>query len=265
MASIDRLLKIMARLRDPRNGCPWDLQQTFATIAPYTIEEAYEVADAIERNDLDAMRDELGDLLFQVVFHSQMAHEGQAFSFEDVVAAICDKMERRHPHVFGDASIESAEAQTIAWEEQKRQERAAQHSSVLADVPLALPALTRASKLGKRAAQVGFEWTDVTGALAKLEEEVHELREEIAAGRDQQAVAGELGDVLFCLVNVSRYLKIDAEEALRTTNAKFERRFGYVERRLREQGSTPDQATLEEMDRFWDEGKAQEKRLKTAP
>jgi MazG family protein len=259
MSSIQRLLDIMARLRDPQRGCPWDQQQTFATIAPYTIEEAYEVADAIERNDLDALRDELGDLLFQVVFHSQMAQELAAFDFDAVAATICEKMERRHPHVFGDASIETAEAQTVAWEEQKRRERAAKHASVLADVPLGLPALTRANKLGKRAAQVGFEWPDVTGALAKVEEELRELRQEIGPNVNHAALADELGDVLFCMVNVCRYLKVDPEEALRATNAKFERRFGYVEARLKEQGRTPDEATLEEMDRLWDEGKARER------
>jgi MazG family protein len=257
MSSIDRLLQIMARLRDPQRGCPWDLQQSFATIAPYTIEEAYEVADAIERNDLQALRDELGDLLFQVVFHSQMAREQGAFDFEAVAAAICDKMERRHPHVFGTAKIDSAEAQTIAWEEQKRRERAAKHASVLADVPVSLPALTRANKLGRRAAQVGFEWPDADGALEKLEEEVRELKE-VAQGADRAAIAGELGDVLFCVVNVCRYLGVDPEAALRATNAKFERRFGYVEARLREQGRTPEQVSLEEMDRLWDEGKRRE-------
>jgi ATP diphosphatase len=260
MSSIDRLLDIMARLRDPQRGCPWDVQQSFATIAPYTIEEAYEVADAIERKDLDALRDELGDLLFQVVFHSQMAQEQGAFDFDAVAAAISDKMERRHPHVFADARIEDAEAQTVAWEEQKRRERAQKHASVLADVPVGLPALTRANKLGKRAAQVGFEWPDVTGALEKVEEELRELKQEIGPQMDHKAIADELGDVLFCIVNVCRYLKVDPEEALRATNAKFERRFGYVEQRLRVQGRTPDQASLEEMDRLWDEGKAGERK-----
>lgn len=256
MSSIDRLLQIMSRLRDRERGCPWDLQQSFATIAPYTIEEAYEVADAIERNDLHALRDELGDLLFQVVFHSQLAREQGAFDFDAVAAAICDKMERRHPHVFGTATIETAEAQTIAWEEQKRRERATKHASVLADVPISLPALTRANKLGKRAGQVGFEWPDVNGALAKVEEEVRELKDEVAQGVDRAAIAAELGDVLFSIVNVCRYLDVDPETALRATNAKFERRFGYVEARLREQGLTPEQASLEEMDKLWDEGKA---------
>jgi MazG family protein len=260
MSPIERLLQIMSRLRDPKSGCPWDLEQTFATIAPYTIEEAYEVADAIERHDLHALRDELGDLLFQVVFHSQLAREQGAFDFDAVANAICDKMERRHPHVFGDASVESAQAQTAAWEAQKRRERAAKHASVLADVPVALPALTRANKLGKRAAQVGFEWADVHGALAKLEEEVIELKEEVARNADRKAIADELGDVLFCVVNVCRYLDVDPETALRATNAKFERRFGYVEARLKEQGRTPETASLEEMDRLWDEGKARENR-----
>jgi ATP diphosphatase len=255
MSSIDRLLQIMARLRDPPRGCPWDLQQTFGTIAPYTIEEAYEVADAIEREDPAALRDELGDLLFQVVFHSQMASEQAAFEFDDVVAAICDKLERRHPHVFGDARIDSAAAQTVAWEEQKRLERERSGKSVLADVPLALPALTRANKLGKRAALVGFEWPDVAGALDKLDEELGELRKGLAEQASQAEITDELGDVLFCVVNICRYLGVDPEAALRGANSKFERRFGYVEQRLQEQGRSAREATLEEMDRLWDEGK----------
>src|SRR5262245_28493831 len=259
MSSITRLLDIMARLRDPQRGCPWDLEQTFRTIAPYTIEEAYEVADAIERDDLASLRGELGDLLFQVVFHAQMASERSAFAFDDVVAAICDKLERRHPHVFGEARIDSAAAQTVAWEEQKRLERERASASVLDDVPLALPALTRANKLGKRAALVGFEWPDVAGALDKLDEELGELRKEVAEQAGAAAIANELGDVLFCVVNVCRYLGIDPETALRGANSKFERRFGYVERRLREQGRSAREATLEEMDRLWDEGKEREK------
>ena len=281
MSGIQRLLDIMARLRDPERGCPWDLQQSFKTIAPYTVEEAYEVADAIERDDLASLRDELGDLLFQVVFHSQMAQEQGAFNFDDVANAICDKMERRHPHVFGDASIETADAQTVAWEEQKRRERAEknggrEHASVLDDVPVALPALTRANKLGKRAAQVGFEWSDVHGAIDKLDEEIAEFKAEVRqhvclqadAGEAQPAhesrqherLAAEIGDVLFCVVNVCRYLKIDPELALKRTNASFERRFRYVERGLAARGKTPQQATLAEMDQLWDEGKAQERR-----
>ncbi|HEY0684904.1 MAG TPA: nucleoside triphosphate pyrophosphohydrolase [Steroidobacter sp.] len=280
MSSIQRLLDIMARLRDPKRGCPWDLQQSFKTIAPYTVEEAYEVADAIDRGDLASLRDELGDLLFQVVFHSQMAQEQGAFNFDDVANAICDKMERRHPHVFGDASIETADAQTVAWEEQKRRERAEksggrEHASVLDDVPVALPALTRANKLGKRAAQVGFEWSDVHGAIDKLDEEIAEFKAEVRqhvclqadAGDAQRAhesrqherLAAEIGDVLFCVVNVCRYLKIDPELALKRTNASFERRFRYVEQGLAARGKTPQQATLEEMDQLWDEGKTKER------
>jgi nucleoside triphosphate diphosphatase len=253
---IQRLRSIMARLRNPQCGCPWDVQQTFQTIAPYTIEEAYEVADAIARDDLDDLRDELGDLLFQVVFHSQMAHEGGAFDFDDVANAISEKMERRHPHVFGSATIDDAAAQTVAWEEHKRRERAERGSGVLDNVPVGLPALTRANKLGKRAAQVGFEWPDVTGALDKVEEELAELRTEIRNGAEQQQIAGEIGDLLFSLVNICRYLKIDPEASLRTTNSKFEQRFRYIEQRLHERGKTPDQSTLEEMDALWDEAKA---------
>jgi ATP diphosphatase len=257
---IDRLLEIMQRLRDPRDGCPWDLEQNFRSIAPYTIEEAYEVADAIERDDLSALRGELGDLLFQVVFHSQMAQEQGAFGFDDVARAISEKMERRHPHVFADAKVADATAQTVAWEEHKRRERETSGaSSVLADVPVALPALTRANKLGKRAAQVGFEWPDVDGALDKLDEEIEELRQEVALGADKTDIENELGDVLFCVVNICRYLQLDPETALRRTNTKFERRFGYVEQRLAEQGRRPGQATLEEMDALWDEGKSREK------
>jgi ATP diphosphatase len=255
---IHRLLAIMSRLRDPQTGCPWDVQQDFKTIAPYTIEEAYEVADAIERDDMEDLRVELGDLLFQVVFHSQMARERGAFEFDDVVEAICDKMEQRHPHVFGDARIESAAAQTAAWDEQKRRERAASAQSVLEDVPLGLPALTRANKRGKRAAEVGFEWPDTHGALDKVVEEIDELRAELKGEPDLPAISNEIGDLLFSLVNVCRYLKIDPETSLRNANAKFERRFSYVEQRLKEQGKSPEQATLEEMDRLWEEGKGRE-------
>jgi tetrapyrrole methylase family protein/MazG family protein/ATP diphosphatase len=258
--AIDRLLKLMATLRDPQHGCPWDVKQTFQTIAPYTIEEAYEVADAIERNDLNDLRGELGDLLFQVVFHSQMAREQNAFSFDDVVDAICDKMERRHPHVFGDTKIANAEEQTIAWEEHKRRERAASRAGVLDDVPVGLPALTRASKLGKRAAQVGFEWADVSGALDKVQEEVEELRAELAtSGIDKDRTQREIGDLLFSLVNVCRYLSIDPENALRLTNAKFERRFRYIEEQLGALGRSPEDSSLEEMDTLWEEAKRKER------
>ena len=252
---IERLLALMARLRDPQAGCPWDREQSFTTIAPYTIEEAYEVADAIQKQDLSALRDELGDLLFQVVFHAQMAKEAGAFDFDAVVDAICNKMELRHPHIFGDARVESAAAQTTAWEAHKKTERDRQGANVLDGVPVALPALTRASKLGKRAAQVGFDWPDVHGALEKLNEETHELRRAIDAANDRAHIEDEVGDVLFCVTNVCRYLHIDPEEALRRANTKFERRFGYVERQLKAQGRKPEEATLDEMEALWQEGK----------
>jgi ATP diphosphatase len=251
---IDRLLQIMVRLRDPERGCPWDLQQTFSTIAPYTIEEAYEVADAIERKQVRELCDELGDLLFQVVFHARMAEEAGQFAFADVVAAICDKLERRHPHIFGTAERTTPEATLTAWEEHKRQERAASGQGVLDGVPKALPALMRAEKLSKRAAHVGFEWPDVSGALDKLEEELGELRREVTGG-SPAALESEIGDVLFSVVNLCRYLRVDPEAALRSSNAKFERRFAYIERELAKAGSAPHQASLEQMDTLWDRSK----------
>ena len=260
---MQRLLDLMATLRHPEKGCPWDKEQTFATIAPYTLEEAYEVADAIERADLLSLREELGDLLFQVAFHSRMAEEQGAFAFNDVVNGICDKMQSRHPHVFGSERIADAEQQTLAWEQHKARERAAKQGnqpvSVLDNVPVSLPALTRAAKLGKRAASVGFEWPDVGGALDKAEEELHELRSALAQGVPDN-VEAELGDVLFCLVNICRHLKVDPETALRKTNLKFERRFKHVESRLRERGVDPQQASLQEMDGYWDEAKQLERR-----
>jgi MazG family protein len=254
---MQRLIDLMARLRDPDKGCPWDKQQTFATIAPFTLEEAYEVTDAIERSDTPALKEELGDLLFQVVFHSRMAEEQGSFAFTDVVQGICDKMESRHPHVFGTATIDTAEQQNIAWEQHKKRERAAKPgstSSVLDNVPVSLPALTRAAKLGKRAATVGFEWPDVQGALDKTEEELLEVRAAIAAGNTAD-IEAELGDLMFCLVNICRHLQVDPETALRRTNQKFERRFNHVETRLQQQGREFTDATLVEMDRYWDEAK----------
>lgn len=253
--AIERLLTLMQTLRDPSTGCPWDREQTFATIAPYTIEEAYEVADAIQKQDLHALRDELGDLLFQVVFHAQMAAEAGAFDFAAVVDAICDKMERRHPHIFGTAQVASAAAQTQAWEAHKKRERDAAGARVLDGVPVGLPALTRAAKLGKRTSQVGFDWPDVGGALDKLDEEIQELRRAVSTGQARGEVEDEIGDVLFCVTNVCRHLRIDPEEALRGANAKFERRFGYVERQLKGQGRRPEDATLEEMEALWQAGK----------
>ena len=254
-----RLLEIMDRLRDPVGGCAWDLEQTFATIAPYTVEEAYEVADAIERNDLKDLKEELGDLLFQVAFHARMAKEQGAFDFADVATAISDKMIRRHPHVFGDESHRTAGEQTVAWEVLKQQERAGkERHGILDDVPVGLPALTRAVKLSKRAARVGFVWPSVNEVLDKLDEEVAELKAEVAGG-DIEKLRGELGDVLFVIANLARTLDIEPEDALRATNAKFVRRFGYIETALAERGKTPEMSDLAEMDALWDEAKAAEK------
>jgi nucleoside triphosphate diphosphatase len=261
-----RLLGIMATLRDPQRGCPWDREQDFASIAPYTIEEAYEVADAIEKQDLEALRDELGDLLFQVVFHAQMAAEQGAFTFDDVAAGLCDKMERRHPHVFGSARVDSAEAQTQAWEDLKRQERKARsaQAGVLADVPTSLPAMTRAVKLGKRASQAGFDWPGVAGVLDKIQEELDELRAEVQSGGGPDRVGAEIGDLLFSVANLCRHTRQDPESALRGTNAKFERRFRHVEERLRQQGRTVEDARLEELDVLWDEAKQLERGVRPA-
>jgi tetrapyrrole methylase family protein/MazG family protein/ATP diphosphatase len=257
---IDRLLAIMARLRDPASGCPWDQEQTFATIAPYTIEEAYEVADAIERGDLADLKDELGDLLLQVVFHARMAEEQGQFAFDDVARAINDKMIRRHPHVFGEESYGSLAEQKEGWESLKAEERDAKGraASLLDDVPVGLPALTRAVKLSKRAARVGFVWPSVKEVIDKLDEEVDELKAEIAAG-DLEKARQEMGDVLFVVANLARTLDVDPEDALRWSNAKFVRRFRYIEAKLAERGKTPDDSDLAEMDALWDEAKALEK------
>ena len=215
---LEALLAIMARLRAPEGGCPWDLEQTFASIAPYTIEEAYEVNEAITRGDMGALKDELGDLLFQVVFHAQMATEARAFTFADVVDAITDKMIRRHPHVFGDANIKTADAQTVAWEEHKQRERSTRADNsarLLDDVPLAFPALTRALKLQKRAASVGFDWRERARVMEKLEEEIGELTEAVAQGASKEKLTDEMGDILFVAVNLARHLGVDPEEALR--------------------------------------------------
>jgi tetrapyrrole methylase family protein/MazG family protein/ATP diphosphatase len=257
---IDRLLAIMARLRDPQSGCPWDVAQSFATIAPYTVEEAYEVADAIERGDLADLKEELGDLLLQVVFHARMAEEQGAFDFEAVARAINDKMIRRHPHVFGDGAYDSLEAQKEGWEALKAKEREhkGQAVSLMDDVPVGLPALTRAVKLSKRAARVGFVWPSVKEVMDKLHEEVAELETEIAAGELDKA-RQEMGDVLFVVANLARTLDVDPEDALRFTNAKFVRRFRYIEERLAERGKTPEQSDLAEMDALWDEARAADK------
>lgn len=261
--TIFRLLDIMARLRDPETGCPWDVKQTFSTIVPYTIEEAYEVADAIEKGDIEGLKDELGDLLLQVVFHARMAEEAGAFAFDDVVRAIADKLVRRHPHVFGDL-IADEEGLRRNWEAQKEQERVSRASkrghsiSVLDDVPKALPALTRAEKLQKRAARVGFDWPQATQVLDKIEEEIAELRTEIDGNGAPERLVDETGDLLFALVNLARHLKVDPETALRQANSKFTRRFSLIENALAAEGRAPSQANLGEMDELWEAAKKEE-------
>jgi ATP diphosphatase len=251
---IHALLEIMRRLRDPQTGCPWDIEQTFETIAPYTVEEAYEVAGAIEEKDWGALKDELGDLLFQAVYHARMAEEADFFDFGDVVEAITNKMIRRHPHVFaGETGIDSAQAQTRAWEEHKRQERAARPdaSGVLGDVPRALPALLRAEKLQRRAASVGFDWDSAAKVVEKIAEEAQEIVDAERQGAGQDRLEDEVGDLLFCVANLARHLKIDPERALRATNAKFVRRFSAIEAELAAQGRSPGEATLDEMEALW--------------
>jgi MazG family protein len=264
LTRIDTLLRIMATLRSPDGGCPWDLEQTFATIAPYTIEEAYEVAEAIERGDMGELKDELGDLLFQVVFHAQMASEVGAFGFGDVVRAISEKMIRRHPHVFGNEDARTAGAVKGRWEDIKAEERAAKgkpaQASLLDDVPLALPALARAVKLQARAARVGFDWPSTAEVLDKLNEEMLELSHEVAKGGDHDRLEDELGDLLFVYANLARHLKVDPEAALRRANAKFRRRFGYIEERLAAEGRKPEQSDLEEMDALWNAAKREERK-----
>ena len=256
---LPRLLEIMRRLRDPDTGCPWDIEQDFASIAPYTIEEAYEVADAIERQAWDEVQSELGDLLLQTVYHTQMGEEAGLFSFQSVADGISDKMVARHPHVFGDESRDkSAEQQTRDWETIKAAERAARQSSgVLDDVAVNLPALTRAVKLQKRAARVGFDWPDTGQVLDKIVEESRELAE----ATDRTHIEEEFGDLLFVIANLARHLKIEPETALRAANAKFTRRFMGVEAKLAERGKTPAQSDLAEMDALWDAVKADERKI----
>jgi ATP diphosphatase len=268
---IRRLIEIMAALRDPVRGCPWDVEQTFVSIAPFTIEEAYEVADAIERGSTEDLREELGDLLLQVVFHARMAEEAGLFDFGGVVEAITAKLVRRHPHVFGEAGALSSDEVKGPWARIKAEEKRAKlasgpnggrprgtKSGALDGVPLALPALSRAMKLQEKAGKVGFDWNDVRAVLAKIREELGEVEAEILGG-SAQAVPGEVGDVLFAAVNLARHLKVDPEAALRGANAKFERRFAHIEDRLAEAGQTPEGASLDEMERLWDEAKAQER------
>ena len=259
---IARLIEIMAALRTPGSGCPWDLEQRFETIAPYTLEEAYEVADAIARGNLDDLKDELGDLLLQVAFHARIAEEQGAFAFADVVETITAKLIRRHPHVFADAQGRTAQAVEGLWESIKSQEKAERGevapSGALAGIPVALPALTRALKLQDKAGHVGFDWNDPRSVLAKIREEADEIEAELD-GTDKACAAAEVGDLLFAVVNLARHLGADPEGILRQTNLKFERRFGSIERALAARGKTPKDATLAEMDALWDEAKAAEK------
>jgi len=257
---INRLLDIMARLRSPDGGCPWDLEQSFETIAPHTIEEAYEVAEAISLGDMDELKDELGDLMFQVVFYAQMAKEDGEFDFNGVIDAISDKMIRRHPHVFGSKDIGSAQAQTIAWEETKAHERAKKakpgiEPSALDGVAASLPALTRAVKLQKRAARVGFDWPSILPVFDKINEELIELKEEIENGGSQSRIEEEYGDLMFVLANLGRHLNLEPETVLRRANRKFTDRFKGVETLLKARGKTPEMSDLEEMDELWDEVK----------
>jgi ATP diphosphatase len=269
-SDIHRLIEIMTALRDPETGCPWDVEQTFASIAPYTIEEAYEVADAIERGETEDLREELGDLLLQVVFHARMAEEAGLFDFGGVVEAITAKLIRRHPHVFGDARGLDSDAVKALWgtikaEEKRRHAEARERAGLgaettegaLGGVPRSMPALTRALKLQEKAAKVGFDWNDVAGVLAKLREEIAETEAEIASGSHTR-LAAEMGDLLFAAVNLARFVEIDPETALRRANAKFERRFAHIERRLAERGERPEATSLGAMEALWLEAKGLE-------
>jgi ATP diphosphatase len=277
---IARLIEIMAALRTPGSGCPWDLEQDFATIAPYTIEEAYEVADAISRGDLDDLKDELGDLLLQVVFHARMAQEQGAFAFPDVVQAITEKLIRRHPHVFGDKQGLDTGEVNVQWDAIKAQEKAAKaarasrsgapapHSvsrrdGALSGVSAGLPALARALKLQQKAGKVGFDWNDPKAVLAKIREEADEIEAELESGKRRE-IEAEIGDLMFAVVNLARHLDVDTETALRATNLKFERRFAAIEDALATQGKTPKDATLDEMDALWNAAKAAEKNAPTS-
>ena len=270
---IATLLSIMAALRTPGSGCPWDLEQDFSTIAPFTLEEAYEVADAIERGDLDDLKDELGDLLLQVAFHARMAEEQGTFAFPDVVQAITEKLIRRHPHVFGDKGGLNTGQVNVQWDQIKAEEKAARahagrapapgRDGALAGVSPGLPALARALKLQQKAGKVGFDWNDPKAVLAKIREEADEIGAELDAGA-REKVAGEIGDLLFAVVNLARHLDVDPETALRTTNLKFERRFGAIEDALAAEGKTPAEATLSEMDALWNQAKAKEKNVESS-
>jgi len=267
MEHMNQLLEIMKSLRDPDSGCPWDIEQNFSTIAAYTIEEAYEVADAIARDNMDELCSELGDLLFQVVYHSQLAEEQGYFNIRDVTENINKKLIRRHPHVFGDTVITDAKAQSVAWEAIKRQERlikqgnteldgGLQQGKLLDGIKQAMPSLARAQKLQTRAATVGFDWNDVQAVLNKIREEFDEVEQEISSEtQNVEKIEDEIGDLLFACVNLARHFGIDSESAVRKTNAKFERRFAYIENSLNDQGTNLQDATLEIMDKLWNEAK----------
>ncbi len=261
--NIERLIEVMARLRDPDSGCPWDIEQTFETIAPYTIEEAYEVAEAIRNNDMAELKEELGDLLLQVVYHARMAEEGGAFDFDAVAKAIGDKMVRRHPHVFGDERVETAAAQSVNWEAMKAAERTAktgpaEPSSALDGVATGLPATTRAYKLQARAARVGFDWPEAAPVFGKIEEELGEIRDVMANGGAPDRLKDEVGDLLFAVVNLARHLDIDPEGALRSGNAKFERRFHAVEAAMTVRQRPLKETSLAELEAAWQAAKQEE-------
>ena len=253
MDNLPRLLKIMQRLRDPEKGCPWDIQQSFASILPYTIEEVYEVADAIDKQDFTQLKDELGDLLFQIVYYTQMAKEQNLFDLEDVTENICNKLIRRHPHVFDKDNVQLQKD----WEQIKQQERSekSDSNSLLNDIPSAIPQLLRAKKIQKRVATIGFDWSELSSVIEKVEEELTELKEEINANNQQEAIAEELGDLLFSVVNLSRHIKVNAEEALRKSNEKFIKRFQYIEKSLADIDKKLDECSLEELEHYWQKAK----------
>jgi nucleoside triphosphate diphosphatase len=259
LSPIEKLIDVMAKLRDRENGCPWDIEQTFETIAPYTIEEAYEVFDAIQAGDQAALKTELGDLLFQVIYYAQMSRENGGYDFDDIANAESQKMISRHPHVFGDAHVPDADAQTLAWEAQKAAERGnSGDKSALSGVAKALPALIRAEKLAKRAARVGFDWENTAQVIEKIHEELAETEAEINSDAPKAKIEGEIGDLLFAVANLARKTGIDPEAALRTTNDKFIRRFAHIEAELKKRGKTPEQSDLAEMDALWNEAKEKE-------
>jgi nucleoside triphosphate diphosphatase len=260
-SAMDKLLNVMTQLRDPENGCPWDAEQTFETIAPYTIEEAYEVADAIKKNDREALKEELGDLLFQIVFYAQMSKENDGYDFNDIADTISEKMVRRHPHVFKKKEPRTSETQTVAWEDQKAQERLHRDdaSGALDGVALALPALIRAQKLQKRAARVGFDWTEIGPVIDKIQEEIDEVTEALESPEDQDHIAEEIGDLLFACVNLARHTDVDAEQALMAGNDKFQRRFHTIEQDLRKAGKRIEECSLEELTEHWTTVKSRER------